>query len=155
MLDETREEYENRLKEAENEWSRKLTQKEVDAKLTEAFTKIEWADKNRADVDKYFIRQKLDEMGLMVNPDGTVLRKDGTNALSISGKSIYKSITSENRSENPLLDIAEEFNLVKRSNGGGGNPNTPQAAQGQQGGPQKFDGAAAEMEARLKAKGLL
>jgi hypothetical protein len=154
LLDETRDQYENKLKEVESEWSRKLTQKEVDAKLTEAFTKIDWADKSRADVDKYFIRQKLDELGLMINPDGTVLRKDGTNALSISGKSIYKSVSSENRSENPLLDIAEEFNLVKRSNGGQGQQQQ-QGQQVQQGQNQRFDGAAAEMESRLKAKGLL
>jgi glycine betaine/proline transport system permease protein len=41
-----------RIASIEGEWSKKLTQKEVDAKLSEAFSKIDWAVNNRAEVDQ-------------------------------------------------------------------------------------------------------
>jgi uncharacterized protein YdaT len=150
LLDETKDQYETRLKQVESEWAGKLTQKEVDAVLSSAFAKVEWADKSRADVDMYYIRQRLNEQGLQVNPDGSVVAKDGTPALSLSGKSIYKSVLSDNKGENPILDIAFEKNLIKVSNGGGGAP--PSGGGGGNPNPEELTGEAAKMAARFEAK---
>ena len=154
VIDQTRESYESKIKELESEWGRKLTQKEVDAKLQQAFGKIEWADKSRMDIDTYFIKQRLSEMGLVVHPDGSVTREDGTNALSMTGKSIYKSIMSDNKSENPILDIAYEKNLIKVSNGASTAQPAGQTRAGTEGKPTELTGEAAKMAERLRSKGV-
>jgi hypothetical protein len=155
MIDQTRDQYEAKIKELEGEWGRKLTQKEVDAKLQQAFGKVEWADKSRVDIDTYFIKQKLTEMGLVVHPDGSVTREDGTNALSLSGKSIYKSIMSDNKSENPILDIAYEKNLIKVSNGASTEQGQRATTSGQNGQkPTEFTGEAAKLLERIRQKNI-
>jgi hypothetical protein len=149
QIDEIKGTYESKIQEVEQTWQSKYVQKEIDAALEKAFAKVPWADPERSDVDMDYIRRRMFD-DLVINPDGTVLTKEGTKATNISGKGLYTSIFDSDPAKNPILDIARTKNLIKRSNGGAPTPQgspTPIATD-------KTPKAAA-LEARLKEKGLL
>jgi len=150
QIDEIKGSYESKIQEVEQTWQSKYVQKEIDAALEKACAKVPWADPERAEVDQTYIKHLFTNNGLVVQPDGTVLTKEGTKATNMSGKGLYTSIFDNDPAKNPILDIATTKNLIKRSNGG---PPTPTGSPT----PIATDKTpkAAALEARLKEKGLV
>lgn len=146
-------EWQKKLGETEAQWQKRLNSQQVETVFEAATSGLNWHVKEMAPVFKNFIKGEL-EKNYTINPDGTVLAKDGTVAMSPDGKYVFESITSKEVEKNPILFLAEEHKLFAKNNGADGTPPPPSSngrfspPSGQQG----FTGRAAEMMARASKK---
>jgi hypothetical protein len=117
LIDQITDEKEKTITELKEQFETRIYKKDVDNLVMKGFQKVVWKDDEMKDVFQDYIRKEIDS-NYKVNPDGTVLSKDGTPALNLDGKGTYSSILSDDKTKNPILDLAYKKGMVKQSNGG-------------------------------------
>jgi hypothetical protein len=106
--------YENDINATKQEWEGKLRARDVDLLVRSKLSALDFADKENSEIYSEWIERKIRE-NYTINPDGTLLNKDGSGAaVNFSGNGKYQTI------DEPIAALFEERGFGRKSSGGGG-----------------------------------